>query len=270
MAIIPPHKILLLEARAATALLCTTMRNSTRSEALRGIRAGVPVAVGYVPMAMAFGVLARQTGMSVFQAGGMSLFVYAGASQFAALGLLAGGASALAIVLATLVLNFRHFLLSMALSRRLPLGRGAHGSARIALPLALGFGVTDETFVVASLDAALTPAYFAGLALTAYLAWLSGTLIGAGFSSLIPAVVARAMGVALYAMFIAILIPGAKQSWINGMVAVAGGLLAWGTSLLVPGLPGGWRIVIAIIVASGIGAATGREDAPQAREENPS
>jgi 4-azaleucine resistance transporter AzlC len=211
-------------------------------------------------MAVAFGVLATQTGLSFFQAGAMSLFVYAGASQFASLGLLAGGASALAIILATLVLNFRHFLMSMALSRRFPHAaaeaKRAGPAARLA-PLGLGFGITDETFVVASLDARLTPVYFAGLAFTAYLAWLSGTLIGAGFSSLIPPIIARGMGVALYAMFIAILIPGVKRSWINGAVAVAGGLLAWGASRLVPGLASGWRIVIAILAASALGAALG-------------
>ena len=199
-------------------------------------------------MAMAFGVLATQTGLSFLQAGAMSLIVYAGASQFAALGLLAGGASALAIILATLVLNFRHFLMSVALSRRL------------SLPPMLGFGITDETFVVASLNDRLTPAFFLGLALTAYLAWLSGTLIGAGFSSLIPPVISRGMGVALYAMFIAILLPGIKKSWINGIVAAAGALLAWGASLLLHGLPSGWRIVLAILVASAFGAIIGPSD----------
>ena len=201
-------------------------------------------------MAMAFGVLATQTGLSFWQAAAMSLFVYAGASQFASLGLLAGGASAVAIILATLVLNFRDFLMSMALSRRLPLDR--RGAGAWIAPLGLGFGITDETFVVSSLDHELTPRFFFGLILTAYLAWLSGTLIGAGFSSLIPAVIARGMGVALYAMFIAILVPGAKQSWVNGMVAVAGALIAWGISLAIPVVPSGWRIVIAILVASGV------------------
>jgi predicted branched-subunit amino acid permease len=128
------------------------------------------------------------------------------------------------------------------------------------LPLALGFGVTDETFVVASLEERLTIRYFAGLIATVYLAWFSGTLIGAGFSSLIPPVIARGMGVALYAMFIAILVPGVKKSLVNGLVAVAGGLLAWGASLLVPGIPAGWRIVIAILVASALGAVIGGEE----------
>ncbi len=243
------------------------MESAGRQQLLRGIRAGIPIAVGYVPMAMAFGVLARQAGLGFFQAGAMSLFVYAGASQFASLGLLAGGASALAIVLATLVLNFRHFLMSISLSRRLP-ALTAHGARRVLSLVGLGFGITDETFVVASLDAALTPAYFAGLALTAYLAWLSGTLIGAGFSSLIPAVIAKGMGVALYAMFIAILLPGVKKSWINGVVALAGGAIAWGSSLLIPRLPSGWRIVIAILAASFIGALLGEDREPErAREE---
>jgi len=237
------------------------MNREARDQMLRGVRAGIPVAVGYVPMAMAFGVLARQTGLGVLQAGAMSFFVYAGASQFASLGLLAGGASALAIVLATLVLNFRHFLMSVSLARRLPAVR-SHGARRLASLLGLGFGITDETFVVASLDANLTPPYFAGLALTAYLAWFSGTLIGAGFSSLIPPVIARGMGVALYAMFIAILLPGVKKSWINGVVALAGGLIAWGSSLAVPGLPSGWRIVCAILAASLLGAALGNGEEP--------
>ncbi len=231
-------------------------QRSAARELWRGVRAGLPVAVGYVPMAMAFGVLATQTGLSFLQAGGMSMFVYAGASQFASLGLLAGGASALAIVLATLVLNFRHFLMSVALSRRLPLRKGAHLAYHV-LPLVLGFGVTDETFVVASLEERLTIRYFIGLIATVYLAWLSGTLVGAGFSSLIPPVIARGMGVALYAMFIAILLPGVKKSLVNGLVAVAGGLLAWGASVTVPAIPSGWRIVIAILAASGIGAAIG-------------
>ena len=233
---------------------------------MRGVRAGLPVAVGYVPMAMAFGVLARQTGLGFLPAGAMSLLVYAGASQFAALGLLAGGASALAIVLATLVLNFRHFLMSVALSRRLPLRQARDHRSR-ALPYVLGFGITDETFVVASLQGQLTVHFFLGLIVTVYLAWLSGTLVGAGFSSLIPPVIARGMGVALYAMFIAILIPGVKKSWVSGLVAVAGGLLAWGASAALPALPSGWRIVIAILVASAIGAGIGTaEDGAVERE----
>ena len=229
-----------------------TRKTSRNGEILRGVRAGLPVAVGYFPMAMAFGILATHAGLNVAQAATMSVFVYAGASQFASLSLIAGGASALAISLATLVLNFRHFLLSVSLSRMLPLNRRGPRAARLT-PLGLGFGITDETFVVASLDEAPNDAFFLGLIVTAYLAWVSGTLAGAVFAPLIPAFLARGLGVALYAMFIAILVPAVRKSWRGGAVAVAGGLIAWGTSFAFPSLPSGWRIVVAILAASAIG-----------------
>ena len=96
------------------------MTRNTRDELLRGLRAAVPIAIGYVPIAIAFGILARQAGLRAGEALGMSAIVYAGASQFASLSLIAGNSSPLAIALATLVLNFRHFLMSASLVQRLP------------------------------------------------------------------------------------------------------------------------------------------------------
>ena len=233
------------------------MEHGARAQVLRGVRAGIPVAFGYVPMAVAFGILAARAGLGVGPAAAMSVFVYAGASQFASLSLIAGGSSALAISLATLVLNFRHFLMSVSLSRRLP--PAPPGRTVWAASVGLGFGITDETFVVASMEDALTPAFFAGLIATAYVAWVAGTLIGASFGPLIPSFLASGMGMALYAMFIAILVPGVKKSWANGVVAAAGGFLAWVLTIPFPSLPQGWRIVLAILAASALGACV-RED----------
>ena len=221
------------------------MTRNTRDELMRGVRAAVPIAIGYVPIAIAFGILARQAGLRAGEALGMSAIVYAGASQFASLSLIAGSSSPLAIALATLVLNFRHFLMSASLVQRLP--------ARA--PAALGLGVTDETFVVAMAEERLTLTFFLGLIVPVYLSWSTGTIIGAVFSTFIPQVVARGMSVGLYAMFVAILVPGARKSWIVLLVAALGGLLTWGLALLVPSLPYGWRIVIAILAASAVGAA---------------
>lgn len=238
------------------------MISDTRSELLRGARSAIPIAIGYVPVAIAFGILARQAGFSVVQALGMSAIVYAGASQFASLPLVAGGASPIAIALATLVLNFRHFLMSASLVQKLP-GRAAAG---------LGLGVTDETFVVAMAEERLTTTFFLGLIVPVYLSWSTGTIIGAVFSAFIPQVVARGMSVGLYAMFVAILVPGARKSWLVLVVAALGGLLTWGLAYLLPALPYGWRIVIAIIAASAVGAAFGRpegEDGRRAAGANP-
>ncbi len=226
------------------------MTTDTRGELLRGARSAIPIAIGYVPVAIAFGILARQAGFGALQALGMSAIVYAGASQFAAIPLVAGGASPIAIALATLVLNFRHFLMSASLVQKLP-GRA---------PAALGLGVTDETFVVAMAEERLTTTFFLGLIVPVYLSWSTGTIIGAVFSAFIPQVVARGMSVGLYAMFVAILVPGARKSWLALVVAALGGLLTWGLAFLLPSLPYGWRIVLAIIAASAVGAAFGRPE----------
>ena len=101
----------------------------------------------------------------------------------------------------------------------------------------------------------LTLTFFLGLIVPVYLSWSTGTIIGAVFSTFIPQVVARGMSVGLYAMFVAILVPGARKSWIVLLVAALGGLLTWGLALLIPSLPYGWRIVIAILAASAVGAA---------------
>ncbi len=126
-----------------------------RQAFVRGLRAGIPVTIGYLPMAVAFGIVARAAGIGMAEATGMSVFVFAGASQYMAADLVASGVHPASIVLATLVLNFRHFLMSTHLGRRLRPGPAAS--------LAVGFVVTDETYVVGSLEPDLDPGFFLGL-----------------------------------------------------------------------------------------------------------
>jgi 4-azaleucine resistance transporter AzlC len=228
-------------------------RAAARAELFRGLKAGLPIAVGYLPIAITFGILARQTGLGILQAAAMSLFVYAGASQFVSLPLIAGGASPIAIALATLVLNLRHFLMSASLSQKLPLRRGAAA--------VLGLGVTDETFVVATMEPSPSPRYFLGLAMAAYLSWSTGTVLGGAAAPFVPKVLSDAMGVGLYAMFIAILVPAVRKGWKNAVIAGVGALIAWGLGILAPGLPFGWRIVLAIVGASACGLAFGGKEA---------
>jgi 4-azaleucine resistance transporter AzlC len=225
----------------------------SRGELARGLRAGLPIAVGYLPVAITFGILARQTGLSITEAAGMSLIVYAGASQFMSLPLIAGGSSAAAIALATFVLNLRHFLMSASLSQKMRVSRGAAAG--------LGLWVTDETFVVATLDGRPTPWYFAGLGAAAYTAWAAGTVIGSAAAPLVPRLLSDAMGVGLYAMFVAILVPAVRTGWRNALIAVFGALIAWGLGLVLPALPFGWRIITAILAASAVGLAF-PEEAP--------
>jgi 4-azaleucine resistance transporter AzlC len=195
-----------------------------------------------------YGLLSRQAGLTPLEATGMSLLVYAGASQFMAVKMLAAGSPAVQIILATFILNFRHFLMSASLSQKL-----AAGPPR---PTLLAYWVTDETFVAGGLglgDPSFTSASFLVMALSAYLAWAAGSLAGALFGALIPAALADAMGVGLYAMFIALLVPSVRGNWRGAFVALASALISLGLWRALPSLAEGWRIVLATLAAASLG-----------------
>lgn len=152
------------------------------------------------------------------------------------------------IILATFILNFRHFLMSTALSRKLKVKRTAGA--------ALSYGVTDETFVVASVHGnaeELGALGFFVMALMAYLAWFSGSLGGALFSGLIPVRVVSSMGIGLYALFIALLIPSARKNWQHALVAGISAGTAWLLSAGLTGLSEGWVLILATLGISALG-----------------
>jgi 4-azaleucine resistance transporter AzlC len=220
-----------------------------RGQAIRwGLSNGLPIALGYLPVAVTFGILGRQAGLSVAAVTGMSAWVYAGASQFLAVKMIATGVGFFQIILATLILNFRHFLMSTVLARRIEAARPKAA--------ALSFWVTDETFVVASLHASPeglnAPSFFI-MAAMAYLAWLSGSFLGGMFADLIPVRIVDGMGIGLYALFIALLIPSARTHWQFALVAAVSALTAWGLSRLAPGLSEGWALIAATLGVSALG-----------------
>jgi 4-azaleucine resistance transporter AzlC len=213
-----------------------------------GLSNGLPIALGYLPVAITFGILGRQAGLSVAAVTGMSAWVYAGASQFLAVKMIASGVGFFQIILATLILNFRHFLMSTVLARKIEAGK-PEGAA-------LSYWVTDETFVVASVHASpegLNSLSFLVMALMAYLAWLSGSFVGGMFADLIPVRIVDGMGIGLYALFIALLIPSARKHWQFALVAAASALTAWGLSRLAPGLSEGWTLIAATLGVSALG-----------------
>ncbi len=216
------------------------------NEVRAGIRLGIPIAIGYMPIAVTFGVLGKQTGLSPFEATGMSALVFAGASQFIALSLVQAGVSYAEIILATFILNLRHLLMSTSLA-------GFLSYQRWQSPF-LSFGITDETFVVATLaEDRLSASKFLGLIFTAYSGWVLGTLLGSLFASFIPEILANAMGIALYAMFIGLLIPSIKKSYRAGVVAGLSALIAWILYVSFPGISYGWIIVLATLAAASLG-----------------
>lgn len=209
-----------------------------------GIISSLPIAIGYIPISITFGVIAQAAGLTLFQALSMSLLVFAGSSQFVGVNLLAMGVPFAEIVLTTFILNFRHFLMSSSLITKFaPMRKG--------LLAIIGFGITDESFSLASLQPGqLSAPFLLGLNFTAYIAWATGTCLGIVLASGMPPVLQSSMGIALYAMFLGLLVPSMKKSLKIASVAIIAGL----TNLILYNyLSVGWSIIFATITGSILG-----------------
>jgi len=213
----------------------------------QGCKVGLPVAFGYFSISVTFGVLAVQNGLTALESTAMSIWVFAGASQFIAVSLIAS-AGWMEIVLATFILNLRHLLMSTTLARSI---KTSTWKAAI-----LSFGITDETFVVSTIgkkDKLIEGSYFAGIALVSYSSWVIGTLIGALFGDFIPTSITSSMGIALYAMFIALLTPAIKESKQKTIIAGTSAILCTLFYFLFPQLSYGWAVIFSTIGAATLG-----------------
>ncbi|GGE49796.1 hypothetical protein GCM10011391_30710 [Pullulanibacillus camelliae] len=206
----------------------------------KGIKSGIPIAIGYVPIALTFGLIAKTTGLNLADTVGMSLFVYAGAAQFMALQMLAAGTTGVEIVLATFIINIRHFLMTASLSERL------HEKSLLKRAF-VAYGITDETFSVASLQKGEIKAlYMAGLLLMAYGSWVVFSGLGFLIGAALPEVLKSSMSIALYAMFIGLIVPSLKkQRKVIALFSIAAVLSA----LFSLWLSSGWSIVLATVIS---------------------
>lgn len=210
----------------------------------QGIQAGVSIAIGYAPIALTYGLLAKTTGLSMAETVLMSLIVFAGASQYIALNLLALGTSAFEIILTTFIVNIRHFLMSTALNEKSDESDGLLKKAGYA------FGLTDETFsVAATKQGTVTAGYMFGLNLTAYSSWVICSGLGHLFGASLPQTLQESMSVALYAMFIGLLVPsmkGARKVIYLAVVAACFNSIFSVTEAL----SSGWSIVVSTLISS--------------------
>jgi 4-azaleucine resistance transporter AzlC len=212
---------------------------------LKGGRAALPVVLGYLGIGLAAGVVERAAGLSYVEIALLSTVLYAGSAQFVLTSMLSLGAGTAAIVPTVFFLNLRHLLLSAALAPKL---RGVRAWKNALL----GLQLTDETFVVASAQARLFPAWMAGLNLAAWSTWAAANLLGAALAGQVGDV--RALGFALPAMFAGLLVLQMK-----GWRALAVALVAAGSGLVLQKVqPGPWAVVGATLVAATAGLALQR------------
>lgn len=219
---------------------------------VQGIKDGSAIGIGYLSVSFTFGLAAVSSGLSWWEALLMSMLNLTSAGQFAGITVMAAAGSYIEMAVSQFVINLRYALMSISLSQKVD------GQFKIGKKSVLGFAVTDEIFAVAmSRKGEVSSLYFAGLAILPYLGWTFGTLAGAVLGNILPQNVSDALGIAIYGMFIAIIVPAMKQdSKILKMTMLAVALSF--CMYYIPGLKNisqGFAIIICAVIASAVGAA---------------
>ena len=223
-----------------------------KPEFKQGIRHGIPIALGYLSVSFAFGMKAVGDGLTWLQAVLISATNLTSAGQIAGLPLMTGGASLTEMALTQLTINLRYGLMGLSLGRKLDESMGT------LQRLIFSFADTDEIFAMASSQPSkVGKAYLYGLMLTPWIGWTLGTLLGGVAGTLLPAFVRSALGIAIYGMFLAIILPPAREKKPVRFVV----LTAVGLSLCFRYIPGfnrvssGFVIIICAVAAAAAGAA---------------
>lgn len=221
-----------------------------RGELSRGVSDSAPIALGYFSVSIAFGLHCAVVGVPAWLAGLISATNMSSSGQFGGLAVLAAAGSFLQLALTVALVNLRYVLMSIALSQRLEPGVGTW--KRLVISLA----VTDEIFALAMRRPRVGFGYYAGLMVLPIIGWTGGTLVGVLAGEVLPDSVQAAASVLLYAMFIAIVVPPASKARPVAAVVAIAALVSVGLALvpLTAAMQPGWRIILATLVASAVGA----------------
>jgi len=220
-----------------------------KSPFTKGVSHGIPIALGYFSVSFGFGIMAVQSGLKAVEAIIISLTNLTSAGQAAGVTIIAAGGTLVEMALTQLVINLRYSLMGLSLSQKL--------SEKFTIPhrLIASFGITDEIFAVASSQKEkLVPMYMYGMILIAALGWTGGTAAGAIAGLGLPERITAAMGILLYGMFIAIIVPAARTSRKDLVVICFAALFSVICKFAFPDLSSGFAIIISSVLAAVIGA----------------
>lgn len=217
----------------------------------RGFKNGIPIALGYLAVSFALGILAAESGMTATQAGVTSFLVLASAGQYAGFTLVGAGGTYLAMAGVIFVANMRYMLMSTSLSQRL------YPEMPFFHRLFMAWGITDEIFGVSiSSPGRINPRFTYGAMAIAIPGWTVGTILGVIVGNVLPQDLVTALSIGLYGMFIAIIIPPAKKNKVVLAMVIISMLASWLFSRM-PGLGNlseGNRTIILTIIIAGIAA----------------
>lgn len=214
-----------------------------------GLKSSFPIMTGYVPIAMAYGVIGIQAGIPAWVIVSMSIFIYAGASQFMAINLFVLGTSPWEMALAIGVLNLRHVVMGLSFQSRIKLTQ----ADRILTSL----GLTDETFAFLSLDKHLNGPYAKGVMLGSYLSWVFGAVAGILFGNILPGILSQGLEIAIYTLFITLLVSSLK---INRKLFYVPLVSMAANTIITPLLSSGLSILLSILIGAMAGTIFGGDD----------
>ena len=181
---------------------------------LRGLRYGIPIGLGYLSVSFTFGIMAVSYGLSWWQAVLISMFTVTSAGQFAGIGVMMHPGQYIEMLVSQLTINVRYSFMSISLSQKVD------SKFKGVYRWLLGFFMTDEIFAVASTEKSVKRSFFAGLATLPYFGWTLGTLVGALLGNILPERLMSALSLAIYGMFVAIVVPEMKHKKTVSIVVV--------------------------------------------------
>lgn len=216
-----------------------------------GLKSGLPICLGYFSVSFAFGMAVSKANMPVWIAVLISMTNLTSAGQFAGINLMMNQAVYFEIALTTLIINLRYALMSLTLSQKVD------EKMSLLSRLLISFGITDEIFAMAaSRKEAITTSYMAGMIILPFIGWTGGTFLGAVASSLMPQALSSALGIAIYGMFIAIIVPPSIERKPVRNVIVLAIVFSYAFKYLpfLSRLSSGWTMIIITIIVSMIAA----------------
>ena len=215
----------------------------------KGLLDGLPIGLGYLSVSFAFGIFAVNSGLSAAEASLISMTCMTSAGQLAAVPIMTGGGSILELIVSQIIINLRYSLMSISLSQKL--GEDVTAADRFAI----AFFNTDEIFAVASSQMGqVSRTYLYGLGVLPWVGWAGGTIAGALAGNILPPLVTSALGVAIYGMFIAIVIPVARQERPVALCVLIAVCLSCAFEFLpaLQRIPGGFTVILCAVIASAL------------------
>lgn len=221
--------------------------NENRRWLVKGLRDGIPIALGYFAVSIALGITAKNSGLNALQAALSSILCYASAGEYAGFRVIAENAPYIEMALITLIINARYALMSTSLSQKLP------ESASLRSRFLVGLTITDEIFGAScTRPGYLNPYYSYGLAMAALPFWWLGTALGVVMGNVLPAPLVSALSVSLYGMFLAIIMSVARRDKVIRGVVFISMAASWAASAapVISNLSEGTRIIILTVAIS--------------------